>query len=70
MNRKELRAQMIRMGKSTDELCAAIGISRSAWFRKLSGESEFTQGEITGLRSELSLDDRMTGVIFFNGTVS
>ena len=70
MNRKELRAQMIRMGKSTDELCAAIGISRSAWFRKLNGESEFTQGEITGLRSELSLDDRMTGVIFFNGTVS
>lgn len=70
MNRKELRAQMIRMGKSTDELCAAIGISRSAWFRKLSGESEFTQSEITGLRSELSLDDRMTGVIFFNGTVS
>lgn len=70
MNRKELKAQMVRMGKSTDELCAAIGISRSAWFRKLSGESEFTQGEITGLRSELKLDDRMTGIIFFNGTVS
>ena len=70
MNRKELKAQMVRMGKSADELCAAIGISRSAWFRKLSGESEFTQGEITGLRSELKLDDRMTGVIFFNGTVS
>lgn len=70
MNRKELKAQMVRMGKSADELCAAIGISRSAWFRKLSGESEFTQGEITGLRSELKLDDRMTGIIFFNGTVS
>lgn len=65
MNRKELKAQMVRMGKSADELCAAIGISRSAWFRKLSGESEFTQGEITGLRSELKLDDRMTGIIFF-----
>ena len=70
MNKKELKAQMVRMGKSADELCAAIGISRSAWFRKVSGESEFTQGEITGLRSELNLDDRMTGIIFFSGTVS
>lgn len=70
MNRKELRAQMIRMDKTTDDLCAALGISRSAWFRKLNGESEFTQGEITGLRFELDLDDRMTGIIFFNGTVS
>lgn len=70
MNRKELRAQMIRMDKTTDDLCAALGISRSAWFRKLNGESEFTQGEITGLRFELDLDDRLTGVIFFNGTVS
>ena len=70
MNKKELKAQMVRMGKSADELCAAIGISRSAWFRKVSGESEFTQGEITGIRSELNLDDRMTGIIFFSGTVS
>lgn len=70
MNKKELKDQMVRMGKSADELCAAIGISRSAWFRKVSGESEFTQGEITGLRSELNLDDRMTGIIFFSGTVS
>ena len=70
MNRKELRAQMIRMDKSTDDLCAALGISRSAWFRKLNGESEFTQGEITGLRFELDLDDRLTGIIFFSGTVS
>ena len=70
MNRKELRAQMIRMDKSTDDLCAALGISRSAWIRKLNGESEFTQGEITGLRFELDLDDRLTGIIFFSGTVS
>ena len=70
MNRTELRAQMIRKHKSTDDLCTALGISRSAWFRKLNGESEFTQGEITGLRFELELDDQMTGVIFFSGTVS
>lgn len=70
MNRTELRAQMIRKHKTADDLCTALGISRSAWFRKLKGESQFTQGEITGLRFELELDDQMTGVIFFNGTVS
>lgn len=70
MNSRELKAQMIRKDKSVDQLCAAIGISRSAWFRKVSGESQFTQGEITDLRRELELDDQQTGIIFFNEEVS
>ena len=70
MNSKELKVQMIRKDKTVDQLCAALGISRSAWFRKVSGESEFTQGEITGLRFELDLDDEQTGIIFFNREVS
>ena len=70
MNKKELRAQMIRKDKTVDQLCAALGISRSAWFRKINGASEFTQGEITGLRFELELDDHLTGVIFFSEEVS
>ena len=44
MNAKELKAQMIRKEKSVDQLCTALGISRSSWFRKIGGESEFTQG--------------------------
>lgn len=70
MNSKELKVQMIRKEKTVDQLCAALGISRSAWFRKVSGESEFTQGEISGLRFELELDDEMTGRIFFAEQVS
>lgn len=70
MNSKELKAQMIRKDKTVDQLCAALGISRSAWFRKVSGDSQFTQGEITGLRYELELDDQQTGLIFFNNEVS
>ena len=70
MNSKELKAQIVRKGKSIDQLCAAIGISRSAWFRKVSGESEFTQGEICGLRQELELDDHLTSQIFFAPEVS
>ena len=69
MNARELKVQMIRKDKTVDQLCAALGISRSAWFRKVAGESEFTQGEIKGLRFELELDDELTRVIFFEDEV-
>ena len=45
-------------------------ISRTAWFRKVGGESQFTQGEIAGLRFELDLDDHQTAEIFFSAEVS
>lgn len=70
MNTKELKAQIVRKEKTVDQLCASLGISRSAWFRKIGGESQFTQGEITGLRKELELSDEQTGDIFFNERVS
>lgn len=70
MNKRELKAQMVRKEKTVDQLCTALGISRTAWFRKVGGESQFTQGEIMGLRFELDLDDRQTAEIFFNNEVS
>ena len=70
MNSRELKAEMVRNGKSVDDLCSALGISRSAWFRKVGGDSQFTQGEIMGLRFELSLDDHQTAKIFFDDKVS
>ena len=69
MNSKKLKASMIMNEKSVDQLCAAIGISRSAWFRKVNGNSEFTQGEIKILRQELCLDDHQTSDIFFSEEV-
>jgi hypothetical protein len=70
VNVKELKAQMILKDKSVDQLCTALGISRSAWFRKVGGDSQFTQGEITALRFELDLDDQKTIDIFFAKEVS
>ena len=70
MNARELKAQMILKDKTVDSLCTALGISRSAWFRKVGGESQFTQGEIAGLRFELDLDDHQTAKIFFDQQVS
>lgn len=70
MNRNELQRQIRLEGKTVDQLCSALGISRSAWFRKIGGRSEFTQSEICTLRRELELDDELTGFIFFNDKVS
>ena len=70
MNVKALKARMIIKEKSIDALCAALGISRTSWFRKVGGESQFTQGEISVLRHELDLDDHQTAEIFFNPEVS
>lgn len=70
MNREELQKQIRLESKTVDQLCAVLGISRSAWFRKVGGRSEFTQSEIICLRRELELDDGLTAAIFFNDKVS
>ncbi len=70
MNTLELKARMVLKEKTADDMCAALGISRSAWFRKTTGTSEFTQSEICTMRKELDLDDHETALIFFNQKVS
>ena len=70
MNVNELKAQMARNEKTAEQLCAALGISTSAWYRKLAGTSQFTQSELTALRRELHLDDQQTLQIFFDDQVS
>ena len=70
MNTNELKVQMLRKDKSAEQLCAALGISKSAWWRKTTGQTQFTQGEIVDLRRELELDDHQTALIFFNEEVS
>lgn len=70
MDIRELKAQMARKEKTAEQLCAALGISKSAWYRKTGGDTQFTQGEIVVLRRELDLDDHQTALIFFNEEVS
>lgn len=70
MNKDELKAQIVRKNKTANQLCAAIGISRTAWFRKLNGKSQFTLKEVVDIREVLDLDDEQTNIIFFNKEVS
>lgn len=70
MNSRKLKAEMVLCDKSVDDICAAAGFSRSAWFRKISGETEFTQAEINAIARLLHMDIGKVGDIFFEEVVS
>ena len=53
---------------SVERLCKEIGISRSAFYRKVHGKSEFTIGEINRIVDILDLKSPMG--IFFAEKVS
>lgn len=63
-----LEYEMKRRNVSKGDLCKYLGISRSAFYRKTHGESEFTQREIQGIIDLLHLDSPMG--IFFTSEVS
>lgn len=73
MNRNELKAEIIRQGLSVGEFCQRAGIASSTWHRKMQDPSkvenvpEFTQGEISRMRTVLGLDDERLSAIFFCG---
>ncbi|MBR4079823.1 MAG: helix-turn-helix transcriptional regulator [Christensenellaceae bacterium] len=43
---RQFRAAVCLAGKSMQEVAEAMGISRAALYKKLSGESDFSRGEI------------------------
>lgn len=63
MNKALLEYYMKVKGKSISDMCAMLGISRSAFYRKCNGISEFTQSEIQKIVEFLDLDSPME--IFF-----
>lgn len=70
MDKFRLEYEMKRKGISVENLCEKIGISRSAYYRKCNGKSEFTRGEIEEIMKVLgiSLEDGIH--IFFTSEVS
>lgn len=56
MNKARLEYEMSIRGVTRAKLCEVLGISRSAFYRKCNGGSEFTQGEIQKMVDYLKLD--------------
>lgn len=68
MDRYKLEYEMKSRGVTVEKMCKDLKISRSAFYRKCRGLSEFTQGEIQGIVDYLGLDTPMG--IFFTDKVS
>lgn len=68
MNKALLEYEMKRKNMSIGNMCESLGMSRSAFYRKCTGKSEFTQSEIQGIVDLLNLDTPVN--IFFASKVS
>ncbi len=68
MDKARLLYEMQKMGISIQDMCDRLDMSRSAFYRKCNGISEFTQGEIQKIVDILNLDSPMG--IFFAEKVS
>lgn len=68
MDKLKLEYEMKAKGVGVGDLCQFVGISRSAYYRKMNGRSEFTQGEIQKIVDLLGLQSPMG--IFFKEKVS
>ncbi|MBQ3578748.1 MAG: helix-turn-helix transcriptional regulator [Firmicutes bacterium] len=68
MDKYRLEYERKRKGMTTEQFCEAIDMSRSAYYRKCNGSSEFTQKEIETICRILDLKSPMG--IFFTEVVS
>lgn len=63
MDKALLRYEMSKNEITIYELCEKIGMSRSAFYRKCNGKSDFTQSEIQAIVDILHLESPVA--IFF-----
>lgn len=68
LDKFRLEYEIKRKGYSVKEFCELINMSRSAFYRKCSGEAQFTLKEIKDIISALKLETPMG--IFFDEKVS
>lgn len=68
MDKFKLEYEMKSRGITIEKLCADIHMSRSAFYRKCNGITQFTQGEIQSIVDYIGLESPMG--IFFKEKVS
>lgn len=70
MNINALKAKMVLEDVSAEKLAQEIGVSKSAFYRKLSGKTEFTREEIQKIINALHISNNDAFTIFFESKVS
>lgn len=68
MDKFKLEYEMKSRGITIEKMCSDIHMSRSAFYRKCNGRTQFTQSEIQKIVDYLGLDSPMG--IFFTEKVS
>ena len=70
MSANKLKAAIVARGETLSNTARAIGVSKSAFYRKMHRQTEFTRGEINSIASYLDLSDEELISIFFTEKVS
>lgn len=70
VNTNLLKAEMVKRGINGQNLSSQIGISESAFYRKLNGTSEFTINEMKDIARVLNMDHEAIIEVFFADQVS
>ncbi|EIW19964.1 MULTISPECIES: helix-turn-helix domain-containing protein [Pelosinus] len=70
MDSQALKVELLTKRKKAGDISDALGISKSAFYRKLKGETAFTQVEIVKIREILGITNERMIEIFFNEEVS
>lgn len=65
-----LKSQIVLNNKNIPDIAKSLKISKSALYRKLRGDSEFTRQEISDIITLLNLNVETAMAIFFNEKVS
>ena len=65
-----LKAHFVLHGASMKDVSKALGISRTALYRKMSGKSEFSRKEIQSIIKKYGIDEQTAFAIFFSDKVS
>ena len=65
MNGRALLALLTERKITQKELCEAIGIDYTTFYRKVNGVREFTRAEISAIARELRLSDDQIIELFF-----
>lgn len=68
MDAIRLEYEVKKKGYNIERFCKDLGMSKSAYYRKIKGVTEFTQGEIQKIVDLLGLESPMG--IFFREKVS
>lgn len=70
MNSPEFRAAVARSGKTNRELAKSLGLSETAFYNKVGGQTQFKNSEIKKLTELLGLSMKSVNEIFFDGCVN